>query len=540
MHPDIPFSIPAFRDFIPEKLRPWIILVFVVIFQFSGGIYLAAVAEMAGGLALMQEDILMAGYASLVGLSLTFVIMFRLKFRFSSKIALTVCALVIMACNIICMHVTSIPSLVIVCFFCGIFRMWATFECNSTIQLWLTPTRDLSVFFCFIVILVQGSIQLSGWTTTWFSVFAGWEYMHLFVIGLLSLLSITVLATMRTHRAAPRLPLYGIDWLGGFLWGLSLLGILFICIYGDYYDWFQSGYIRATTIAVGIIIILNLIRASFIRHPFIALKTWSYSVVWFVAISYLLVDILMAPSHIFEHLFMESILHYDLLHTYSLNGAVFAGLAAGAFFTWQTFAKRKWEYRTMFLMGISIIIIYLLLCYFYIDWHIPKYALVVPLFIRGFGYAVMAICLLTILSKVPFSHFFQAIAIHSFFGACIGGVLGTAILNQIFKKTITKNIMLLSSNLDHVNSISGRFSAQEIFDTLQQQTLLISMKEVYGILIILGLSWLLFIIIKESDIRPKYAVHPTYQMIRRWIKLEIRKKEKGKSHTYTVDGEISR
>ena len=62
MHETGPFSIPAIRDFVPPKLRPWIIIVFVIIFQFSGGIYLSAVSEMVGSTALMQEDIMMAGY----------------------------------------------------------------------------------------------------------------------------------------------------------------------------------------------------------------------------------------------------------------------------------------------------------------------------------------------------------------------------------------------------------------------------------------------------------------------------------------------
>ena len=42
MHETGPFSIPAIRDFVPPKLRPWIIIAFVIVFQFSGGLYLAA------------------------------------------------------------------------------------------------------------------------------------------------------------------------------------------------------------------------------------------------------------------------------------------------------------------------------------------------------------------------------------------------------------------------------------------------------------------------------------------------------------------
>ena len=45
MHEIAPFAIPAMRDFVPQKLRPWIIIAFVLVFQFSGGVYLAAVAR---------------------------------------------------------------------------------------------------------------------------------------------------------------------------------------------------------------------------------------------------------------------------------------------------------------------------------------------------------------------------------------------------------------------------------------------------------------------------------------------------------------
>lgn len=54
-------------------------IAFVVIIQFSGGVYLAAASDMVGTTALMQEDILMAGYASLIGLAVNFAVMFRIN-----------------------------------------------------------------------------------------------------------------------------------------------------------------------------------------------------------------------------------------------------------------------------------------------------------------------------------------------------------------------------------------------------------------------------------------------------------------------------
>jgi hypothetical protein len=287
MHEIVPFSIPSIRNVVPEKLKPWIVLVFVIIFQLSGGIYLAAVAEMVGSLSLMQEDIMMAGYASMVGMALVFSIMFRLKFRFTTKMTLLSCAFVIILCNLICMHTRSVPVLIATCFVAGIFRMWATFECNSTIQLWLTPKRDLSIFFCFIYLLTQGCIQLSGIMTVYTSLFVKWEYVHLVVIGLLCCVLITLMLLFRVRRVIKKLPLYGIDWLGGLLWGLTFLSFIFVLVYGKHYDWFESGYIRFATVAGLLFLGLNLWRASFIRHPYIALETWRFKIVYSTFIAYL-------------------------------------------------------------------------------------------------------------------------------------------------------------------------------------------------------------------------------------------------------------
>ena len=124
--PQGPFDIPDVPDFVPRRLKPWLFIFFVLIIQFSGGLYLASVTDMVGTTALMQEDILMAGYASLIGMSINFAVMFRIKFRFSTRTQLLATALVLLAATIICANTESVPVLVITCFIAGWFRMQGT------------------------------------------------------------------------------------------------------------------------------------------------------------------------------------------------------------------------------------------------------------------------------------------------------------------------------------------------------------------------------------------------------------------------------
>ena len=107
-NPNQPFSIPQIR-YIPEPLKPWVLILVIIVLNCTGGVYLAAVSEMVGSTQLLQEDLMMAGYASLVGMALFFAIMFRLKWAVRPKTALGSCTLVLIAANLICMHTGSVP-----------------------------------------------------------------------------------------------------------------------------------------------------------------------------------------------------------------------------------------------------------------------------------------------------------------------------------------------------------------------------------------------------------------------------------------------
>ncbi len=207
-----------FKERMPERLKFVLCIAFAVVFQFTGGIYLALVSHVSGGLSLMHEDIMMAGYASFVGMTMVFPVLFRLKFRFTTRTALLV----------IC------PGLVLICFVAGVFRMWGTFECLSNVQLSITPTRNFAVFFPVVYLIVLGSIQMSGMLAVYISYWANWHYMHLFMSLVLLTVWLCVLLFTRHFRFMKPLPLYGIDWLGGVLWCIFLLSSIFVFEYGEY------------------------------------------------------------------------------------------------------------------------------------------------------------------------------------------------------------------------------------------------------------------------------------------------------------------
>lgn len=521
--PQGPFDIPDVPDFVPRRLKPWIFIFFVLIIQFSGGVYLAAASDMVGTTALMQEDILMAGYASLIGMAINFAVMFRIKFRFSNRTQLLAACIVLIAANFICASTDSVPVLVITCFVAGWFRMQATFACNSTIQLWLTPVRDMAIFFCYVYIVVDSVIQLSGIATIYTAFFSQWEYMQWIMSGLLALMMILVLILLKPVRTPMFIPLLGIDWIGAGLWAVFMTGFTFICVYGNFYDWWDSVEIRVAALVTVITLGINLYRASFLHHPYISFMAMKNRNVVRATVIYTVFFTLLATEHVFEHTYAAQVLGFDETNLIDLNWYVFAGIVTGCGFTYFTFALRKWRYKTMTAIGFALAIVYLAYFYFFLDYGVEKEMLFMPLFFRGAAAVIISIIFLTsiVQSGLPFHVFPQALTINGFTGAVMSATFGPAVVGEFLRHVMAKNASLIGSVMTASNPDATRVPVGELYGMVQLQALVVSMKEIYGWLLMMALVALLVILVSYAPLRP-WAIFPKWKTIRRTIRRMVR------------------
>ncbi|MDE6330625.1 MAG: hypothetical protein K2L83_07960 [Muribaculaceae bacterium] len=521
--PQGPFDIPDVPDWVPRRLKPWIFILFVVIVQFSGGVYLAAVTDMVGTSALMQEDVLMAGYAQLVGMSINFAVMFRLKFRFSARIGMLACGAVLLAANIICASSTNMVVLVATCFVAGWFRMWATFICNSTIQLWLTPKRDMAIFFCYVYLLVDGAIQLSGIVTVYTSFYHNWEHMHALMSALLILMMILVVIFVKPFKGMMRIPLLGIDWIGSILWSCFMLCFTFICVYGNHYDWFEAEEIRAAAIFGAVCVAINLWRATFLHHPYISIPALTNRNVVRAILVYLVFFTIMATEHVFEHSYAIHILGFVETNLIDLNWYVMVGIVVGIALCYFGFALRHWSYKTMTALGFAFACGYLAYFYFMIDYGVEKEMLFLPLFLRGAGSVIISTVYLTsiVQSGLHFFVFPQALTVNGFAGAVMGATLGPAIIGEWLSHSVARNASELAMAMTATNQQAAHIPASQLFGIIQGQALLESMKEIYGWLLIVGLVSLAFILLLYTPIRPN-AIFPKWRTIRRVMKSMVR------------------
>lgn len=517
--PQGPFDIPDVPNYIPRRLKPWLFIFFVIIIQFSGGVYLAAASDMVGSTAMMQEDILMAGYASLIGMSINFAVMFRFKFRFSNRIQLLAAGTVLIAANFICAHTESPAVLTVTCLIAGWFRMQATLACNSTIQLWLTPTRDMSVFFCYVYLLVDSAIQLSGIATVYTAFSLEWEYMQWVMAGLLALMMLMVIILVKPLRGPMFIPLLGIDWIGAILWAGFMMCFTFICVYCNFYDWWDATEIRQASVLGILCLIVNLWRATFLHHPYISFRAMRNRNVIRATVIYLVFFTLMATEHVFEHSYAANILGFDETNLIDLNWYVFVGILAGCGFTYTTFALRKWRYKTMTVIAFALAAVYLAYFYFLIDYGVEKEMLFIPLFARGAASVIISIVYLTsiVQSGLPFQVFPQALTINGFTGAVMGATFGPAIIGELLGHTMAKNASLLGTPLTDFNIDAANMPLGQLYGLVQQQALVVSMKEIYGWLLLIAIISLIIIALSYGPIKP-HAIFPKWRTIRKVLR----------------------
>lgn len=503
MDPNSPYRIDVMHDHLNERVKGGVLLLFFLVFQFSGGVYLPAVARISGELSLLHEDVMMAGYASMVGMCLTFTIMYRLKAFYTVKSGIICSAAGLIVCNIINLYTSSVPLLVGVSFVAGVFRLWGTFACNSTLARWIFPQWSMPKFMSYIQTSIMSFMSLSGLTTVYLSYYIQWRYMHLLMVGVLLLTIVLALILFTHHRPIPKLPLYGIDWMGALLWACTALSIIFVLNYGEYYDWFYSFYIRSGMLVALLTLGLNLWRASFVRHPYISNQMWKARNVRISLLLLVASSALLSPSQLFERILTSSILHYDDLTSIALSWWSLAGYILGGCFTLATLGLRGWTHKRLISIAFSLIFVYLLFMYVGIDYNLPKEALYMPVIIRSAGAIIITITIISAIFKsIHFQYFFQALNMTTIVASCCAPLLCSSIVSHIFKQAVKVNVLGLSSTLDGPNISVHTIPMGALYSLLQQQSLLVSMKAIYGWLTLSSMVCLLLFFLRESDLYP--------------------------------------
>lgn len=149
----------------------------------------------------------------------------------------------------------------------------------------------------------------------------------------------------------------------------------------------------------------------------------------------------------------------------------------------------------MISVGFTLIVVYQYYMYFLIYPDLNIESLYLPNFLKGIGHGILYIALTIYVAKhIPFKHFFQSLCVLSFIRTSIATPLGSAILNRWMKHLQLDNWALLSHDLDDLTESIPNSSLMQLYNEVNTQTMLTSLKELFGWVCIIGTVFLVIVL----------------------------------------------
>lgn len=505
-------KLPMFRDRVPEWLRFPLLLVMPFVYQCSNPLYMNIAAEVVSDTGLRQSDVLMCGFCCILGITVTFPILFRLKFRFTTRQILLISSLSIIVLSLVAEHVHWLPLLVVVCFLFGIFKVWGTFECMSSMMQVISPNMHLAPFLMVVFLAVFGGVELGGLASTWISHYYTWHYVTYALVAVHLCVILFAWLLLKDFRFQPKAPLKGIDWTGMALWSVFLVALTALFVYGEEMEWLHSPAMRAC-LAVSLLALgMNIYRMTHIGQPFIAPKCFGYRRLWPIMTLFFISGVMLSSQTVLQGALTSGVLHYAPLNAVQLNWAILAGVVVGCLVGKWGLTGLGWNYKQLTALSVVLTAMYAAGMYFLVGPTTPLWAMGLPCFFSGIGHALIFVVLTTYVeSNTPFEHRFMMLTVLGLIRTGVASPIGAALYGHLLRGQMQHNLALLGS-------YANGFAAP---DVVARQALMVGIRNLFGLTVLMGVVTLLIIMASRFEIK-RYITLPTLRKIHASISIPHR------------------
>jgi hypothetical protein len=319
------------------------------------------------------------------------------------------------------------------------------------------------------------------------------------------------------HRPGPYMSLKGIDVLGFILWSGFLISGMWLFCYGEHFEWWRSKPIWYASLLTVIFFILAWCRSRFHEKPYFDLKIFSFSAVWKIIIWLFIAGILQSAPRLLQSIYLNAVLQYDSLNVISLNYPILYGVVLGAMLAFYTKVKWGWNTKQYLVFSFGLLTLYIAWMYFLIDGNTNKEAFYLPLVAVGISEVMIGSITNVYLSQsLPFSYFFAGLCAVGFSRCGIGNVAGAAIVQRLYNWSSVKNSIDAAENIDGSILPFDMPSWSDTISEVSRQSVMLSLKECYGYLVIFGI-FIILLIMMSSYRNSVTRLIPRMASIRRWM-----------------------
>lgn len=474
------------------------------------GTYTGSLQEVSGTLGALTEDITMGYYAASAGMAIVYPILNKVMDRVTQKTLLLISLSLQVVISWMCAKTRSTDLLIAYSFMLGFVKGFAMLWFVKKLSKLVSPRNIRSEFYAYFYPIVFSVGQLSMIVTAQLAYYYDWKYMYYFEIILLLLAIMLVLATFRYAKVPIRQPFKGVDFRSIFIAAVAILMIMYVFTYGRVLDWFHSPRLRYYLVASILLLFLFLWVqwANRSREPYIYLIQIT-RVKPLLGYLYMFITMFFCSSGTLITNYVTSIVHTDSVHANMLYLYVIPGFIVGAFMCFWWFRWQRWRFRYFISAGMACFVGYFAIMYFGIAPDSTYEMLYLPMFLRGMGMMILFISFgLFVVEELPMkymlSNAFFLILSRSVLAPVIGSSFFSNMLyylqlqgNQRLSDSITLSDPIAASQYagslqsaiaqGHSYIEAEQIATNAIYTTLQQQSLLLSMKTVIGYMLITAL-----------------------------------------------------
>ena len=496
------------RKWVPDWLG--VVSMFAVILPVTmlNGTYTGSMLEVSNTLGTYSEDITMGYYAASAGMAMAYPIIAKVMSAVSSKVMLLVDLTLQFLLSWLCARSQNADMLIVCSFFIGFLKgflmMWGIHRMHKI----FSPNNVRSEFYAYFYPLVYGGGQLSMIITAELAYHYDWKYMYYFMMSLLLVAILFVAICFRNDKPLQRIPLKVLHIREILVISTGILMVMYVLNYGKVLDWMASPRICLYIAVAPMLIAFFIWLQHHSRSPYVYLAPLRQPKA-IVGYFYMMLVMFFSTSTTLLTNYMTSILQVDATRTYVLYIYLLPGYVLGAFICFWWFRWQRWRFRFLIAGGMSCFALFFGMLYFGISPDSTYEMLFLPIFIRGLGMLTLIIAFaLFAVEDLQFKYFPSNAFFLILSRSVLAPVIATSFysnllyrLQQHYIHSLAENFTLvdpqaaeryhhaLNSYLAqrHGYSEAAQMAVTSLNSILQQQALLLALKEILGWLFVVSL-----------------------------------------------------
>ncbi|GCB33893.1 MFS transporter [Bacteroides faecalis] len=496
------------RQWVPDWLGLLSLFIIILPITMLNGSYTGSTLEVSNTLGTNSEDISMGYYAASTGMAIAYPIIPKVLAAVSVKFLLLTDLLLQFFLSWICARSQNADILIVCSFAIGFLKGFLMLWFIRHAKMIFSPKDVRSEFYSYFYPLVFSGGQVSMLITAQLAYHYNWKYMYYFMMLLILVSILLVIVCFRHNRPIKSVPMSELHIREMFIISIGLLMLMYVINYGKVLDWMASPKICLYIVIAPMLIALFI----WIQHrsttPYVSLAPL-YQPKAIIGYFYMMLVMFFSTSTTLLTNYLSIILRVDTTHTYSLYIFLLPGYVIGAFICFWWFRWQRWRFRFLVAGGMTCFVIFFGSLYFGISPQSTYDMLYLPIFFRGLGMLalIIAFALFAVEDMDPkllLSNAFFLIIFRSVLAPVMATSLYSNVLYRLEQKymyslseTITATDPLAASRYTqslnsaiaqgHGYNEAVQIATNSLYGTLQQQSLLLALKEILGYLLVISI-----------------------------------------------------